>query len=66
MHSLFYNINLTFFTVGSDIHDFIHKYPEILNDMPKKKKIQLIRTKIMNLRRRAREKYQRHMKKFLA
>jgi hypothetical protein len=58
--------NFFFISVGSDVHNFILKYPEILCDKPKKKKIQLIRTKIMNLRRQARQKYERHMKKFVA
>ncbi|XP_061193714.1 uncharacterized protein LOC133201942 [Saccostrea echinata] len=42
--------------VTSDICSFIQKYPEILNDFPRQKKIHLIRTKIMNLRRQSRER----------
>nr|XP_034299375.1 uncharacterized protein LOC105334630 isoform X2 [Crassostrea gigas] len=41
--------------VASDIRNFILRYPEILKDFPKQKKIHLIRTKILNLRRKKRE-----------
>ncbi|XP_065942405.1 uncharacterized protein [Magallana gigas] len=50
--------------VASDIRNFILSYPEILKDFPKQKKIHLIRTKILNLRRKKRENAFERIEKF--
>lgn len=43
------------------MYDFLKMYPEVLKDYPKRERIGKIRTKVMNLRRQNRERFQRNL-----
>ncbi|XP_078324142.1 uncharacterized protein LOC144617724 isoform X2 [Crassostrea virginica] len=47
--------------IGRKMYDFLKIHPEVLKDYPKRERIAKVRTKIINLRRQNRERYQRNL-----